>query len=599
MNVMMRTPAVFTLFILFVLQAQAQREYIHRFENLHANKQFFGFYKMAVAPDGGWAVAGCDSATGVIQVLRFDSCGDIAWSKNIEAVLSPRPYRCSDLFFDHSGQLVVGAVALGSSVGFFFVFKLAEDGTLRWTRSWQADRFGFGVFSMGVMPNGHYFFTGTNNTPAGPKDFVGVMDTSGDLQTVRTYFRSSQGHSCIGIAMRNGHLLVRRGPVWYEIEPLSGTVFWVRSHGAPLFNHCIQIELEQGFLVVGQFSDSQNLYSGVPVFFAQDGKVSKLGDMFRAEGGTFSNTANMQTRRVAALPDGNFVTVTTDSLPRGYISVVVFSPAGALLQQTLINPSINGAPLICHDFSMLPDGTLAIAANAGGKLAVLKISPLTNLLCDALPHKYPVPYQTFLSENAISITVDTFPFESLLIPFSISDYDPGRVVWCNNKTILPDLETFLSACPGDSVLANAAYPGATKYSWGNSSDAESVYVLPGQERIATVTVGCDVFQHRFVGTLKSDCPCPLIIPNTFTPDFDGTNDVFMPENACDFEIFRLNVYNRWGQIVFFSDDPERGWDGMFKDEQAPSDVYVFVFDFQSNVPNAVLQRQKGAVTLLR
>jgi gliding motility-associated-like protein len=599
MNLMMRFLAFFAFFLVSVLQVQAQREYIHRFENLHANTRFFGFYKMAPAPDGGWAVAGCDSATGVIQVLRFDSCGDIYWSKNLEAVLSPRPSRCSDLFFDHSGQLVVGAVALGSSVGFFFVFKLAEDGTLRWTRSWQADRFGFGVFSMGAMPSGNYFFTGTNNTPAGPKDFVGVLDTSGDLQTVRTYFRSSQGHSCIGIALQNGHLLVRRGPVWYEIDPMQGTVFWVRSLGAPLFNHCIPLELEQGFLVIGQFSDSQNLYSGVPVFFDPDGKVSRLGDMFRANGGTFSNTTNMQIRRVSALPDGNFVTVTTDSLPRGYVSVVVFSPDGTLIQQTLINPSINGAPLFSHDYCLLPDGTLAIAANAGGCLAVIKTLPVTNLLCDALPHKYPVPYQNFLSENAISITVDTFPFEPLLLPFSISEHDPGRVVWCDDKALLPDLDTFLEACPGDSTLADAKYPGATKYSWENGSDAAAVYLRPGQERVATVTIGCDAYRHRFISTIKSDCPCPLIIPNAFTPDLDGINDVFLPVNTCGFSEFRLSVFNRWGQLVFFSDQPGSGWDGTFDGVQVPSDVYVFVLDFRADVPDATVQRRKGGVTLLR
>jgi len=595
----MRVLAFSVLFLAFVLRIQAQREYIQHFENLHANTQYFGFYKIAAAPDGGWAVAGCDSATGIVQVLRFDSCGDLRWSKNLEAVLSPRPYRCSDLFFDGSGQLVVGAATPASNVGFFFVFKLAEDGSLRWMRSWQANRFGFGVLSMGMLPDGNYFFTGINSSPAGPRDFVGVLDTAGNLQVVRTYFRSSQGYVCIGTVLRNGHLLVRRGPVLYEIDPLSGMVFWVRSHVAPLYNNSIPIELEQGFLVVGQFSNSQNLYSCLPVFFNPDGAISGLGDMFRANGGTFTNIFNMETRRVAALPDGNFVTVTTDSLPRGYVSVVVFSPSGTLIQQTLINPSVNAASLLAHDFCLLPDGTLAIAANAGGRLSLIKTRPVTNLLCDALPHKYPVPYQTSVSESAISITVDTFPFEPLLLPFSISDYDPGQVVWCDDKTVLPDLETTLEACPGDTILADAVYPGATNYSWENGSDSAAVYLSPGQERTVTVAVGCDAFRHRFVGTVRDNCPCPLIIPNAFTPDFDDINDVFLPVNTCGFSDFRLSVFNRWGQKVFSSDRPDTGWDGTFNGAPAPSDVYVFVLDFRANAPDATAQRQKGSVTLLR
>jgi len=50
---------------------------------------------------------------------------------------------------------------------------------------------------------------------------------------------------------------------------------------------------------------------------------------------------------------------------------------------------------------------------------------------------------------------------------------------------------------------------------------------------------------------------------------------------------------------FFSDQPGTGWDGAFKGEQAPSDVYVYVLDFLANVPNATSQRLKGTVTLLR
>lgn len=91
----------------------------------------------------------------------------------------------------------------------------------------------------------------------------------------------------------------------------------------------------------------------------------------------------------------------------------------------------------------------------------------------------------------------------------------------------------------------------------------------------------------------------MIIPNAFTPDLDGINDVFLPVNTCGFSEFRLSVFNRWGQLVFFSDQPGSGWDGTFDGEQVPSDVYVFVLDFRANAPGATAMRRKGSVTLLR
>ncbi|MFN0014522.1 MAG: gliding motility-associated C-terminal domain-containing protein [Saprospiraceae bacterium] len=589
------------LAILFttIQPVQAQREYIHRFENLHANTRYYGFFKMTAAPDGGWALAGCDSATRIIHVLRFDSCGDLAWSKAIEAVLSPQPSRCFDLFFDAAGDLVVGAGAIGSTDGFFFVFKFAPNGNLRWSRSWKAARFGLGMYTLGALPNGQYFFAGANSPPSGPRDYVGVMDSSGNIITVRTYFVTWLGYGTHATVLRSGHLLIRHGPHLYEIDPLSGTVFWKRSHVAPLYSYSHPIELEDGFLAIGQFSDSQNLYSGLSIFLSKDGKISKLGEVFRANGGIFSNTTNLQIQRVCALPDGNFATVTTDSLPQGFVSVVVFSPAGTLVRQTLINPAVSTSAMLNHDFCLLSDGTLAIAANAGGRLAVIKTSPLTNRLCDALPHKNPVPYQTHMSEVLMNISVDTYAFEPLLLPFSVSDFAPGQVVWCDDNTALPDRDTVLEVCPGDTVWANAFRPDAARYSWEDGSDSMAVRLFPGQPRVATVTVGCETYQHRFEAKVKEGCPCPLIVPNAFTPDSDGINDVFLPECLCGFAAFRLSVFNRWGQMVFSSDQSGTGWDGSYNGEQSPSDVYAFVLEFQPDTPEAVWQRQKGMVTLLR
>ena len=54
----------------------------------------------------------------------------------------------------------------------------------------------------------------------------------------------------------------------------------------------------------------------------------------------------------------------------------------------------------------------------------------------------------------------------------------------------------------------------------------------------------------------------VFIPNTFTPNLDGKNEIWKPVmNECNKEGYKLVIYDRWGQRVFYSTNPDEGWDG--------------------------------------
>ncbi len=72
----------------------------------------------------------------------------------------------------------------------------------------------------------------------------------------------------------------------------------------------------------------------------------------------------------------------------------------------------------------------------------------------------------------------------------------------------------------------------------------------------------------------------VFIPNTFSPNADGNNDIFFTRGNGLFKIKNLKIFNRWGQQVFEknsfnANDPSAGWDGSFKGQLLPSDVYVY------------------------
>ena len=88
--------------------------------------------------------------------------------------------------------------------------------------------------------------------------------------------------------------------------------------------------------------------------------------------------------------------------------------------------------------------------------------------------------------------------------------------------------------------------------------------------------------------LSEDCPCVGRFPNAFTPNGDGMNDAFgmVPlKDGCsplDVDNFEMNIFNRWGQKLFSTQNVEEKWDGRFNGEACVSDVYLVTYSFEYN-----------------
>ncbi|MBC7849147.1 MAG: PKD domain-containing protein [Chitinophagaceae bacterium] len=94
----------------------------------------------------------------------------------------------------------------------------------------------------------------------------------------------------------------------------------------------------------------------------------------------------------------------------------------------------------------------------------------------------------------------------------------------------------------------------------------------------------------------------LFVPNTFTPNGDGNNDVFYPRGKGLYTIKTLRVFNRWGEVVyektnFGANDASMGWDGTHKGKPALQDVYVYTIDVICE--NQLVMRYGGNVALIR
>jgi gliding motility-associated-like protein len=94
----------------------------------------------------------------------------------------------------------------------------------------------------------------------------------------------------------------------------------------------------------------------------------------------------------------------------------------------------------------------------------------------------------------------------------------------------------------------------------------------------------------------------VFIPNTFSPNADGSNDRFYPRGTGLFRIKSAKIFNRWGELVFESynmkpNDAMGGWDGTFKGKQLPVDVFVYVMELLCDNDEVLVY--KGDVALIR
>jgi gliding motility-associated-like protein len=74
------------------------------------------------------------------------------------------------------------------------------------------------------------------------------------------------------------------------------------------------------------------------------------------------------------------------------------------------------------------------------------------------------------------------------------------------------------------------------------------------------------------------------IPNTFTPDNDQYNQYFKPVFTSGFDPFdyNLKIFNRWGEIIWESNDPEVGWDGTYNGKLVQDGTYSWKIEFKTN-----------------
>lgn len=112
----------------------------------------------------------------------------------------------------------------------------------------------------------------------------------------------------------------------------------------------------------------------------------------------------------------------------------------------------------------------------------------------------------------------------------------------------------------------------------------------------TTADGCTVEDSITVNVFTDNDGSGFPVPNAFTPNGDGRNDCFSVKYWREVNEFSMNIFNRWGDLVFHADHPSQCWNGVYKGERQPPDVYVYWIKAKTRCGTLF---RKGSFALIR
>jgi len=165
-------------------------------------------------------------------------------------------------------------------------------------------------------------------------------------------------------------------------------------------------------------------------------------------------------------------------------------------------------------------------------------------------------------------------------------------------SILPLPSGFLppdsSLCKGNILQIKAK--GFIDYNWSNGSLNNFIDIT--QDGTYSVNVidkyGCKGNDSITVSFYKC---INIMVPNAFTPNNDGLNDTFKPLIPAPVKDYHMQIFNRWGQLVFETKDYKAGWDGTIKSGKQATAAYVYLITLIDIEGNHV--KKQGTMILIR
>jgi len=145
--------------------------------------------------------------------------------------------------------------------------------------------------------------------------------------------------------------------------------------------------------------------------------------------------------------------------------------------------------------------------------------------------------------------------------------------------------------------------GMASYRWNTADSMQSIVIqAEGKYQVEMESqIGCTGRDSIYIKIIEDEIPpeSHIFIPNAFSPNGDGVNDVFVMKcDGLSIVDCRLSIFDRWGGEIFSGDGISSGWDGRKNGKDCPGGVYVYKIVFSlDGVPGS--RERVGTVMLVR
>jgi gliding motility-associated-like protein len=167
-----------------------------------------------------------------------------------------------------------------------------------------------------------------------------------------------------------------------------------------------------------------------------------------------------------------------------------------------------------------------------------------------------------------------------------------------------DLADKIKYCIEDSTIVTLD-PGNTggpyTYSWSTGETTQTIFVQPALDEYFKVTLtnssNCITVDSILVRVI---CPPKVYVPSAFTPGSGNVDAIFRGFGKDQYiSKYEVMVFNRWGEIIFVSNDKNMGWDGTYLGEIMPMGVYPYIIRYEGYEEYKGPFKINGSVTLIR
>jgi gliding motility-associated-like protein len=178
------------------------------------------------------------------------------------------------------------------------------------------------------------------------------------------------------------------------------------------------------------------------------------------------------------------------------------------------------------------------------------------------------------------------------------DLDSIKII-VNEQPVL-QFEVIDDICDGaiGEITALSSRIDDYSFNWntGDTASYLSNVLADNYTLIVSDLNGCTETYQVTVNNIIEDCRYHIYLPNTFSPNNDGENDILYLRGR-DIESFTLQIYNRWGNKIFETDDINTGWDGTYKGNEL--DPAVFVYILKVKFTNGAEILEDGNITIIK